>query len=188
MPVRIPGSCLGLLFFPPLLLAQAAQQSSGTFCNQQDHLFAANFDTLGVLIAAGAAFCVLPLLVSRFLAARWWTFAGPIRRWIIVAGVLGVTVFFLFTGLPWLALDGAVSPATGLLAYPGVEPRYVTTCPHESFREAGLFFGLLGTARKAAVAQPYALVAGLMLGAAIWSGVYWTVVLTWRKKRGLAAS
>ena len=185
---HVSGSRLGVLLSPSLLLAQTQQSSSGTFCNQQDRLFAANFDMLGVLIAAGAAFFLLPLLLSRLLAARWWTFAGPVRRWAIVAGVGGVFIFLVFAGLPWLALDGAVAPDTGLLAYPGVEARYVTVCPKESFREAGLFFGLLGTARKAAVAQPYALLTGLLFAALIWSLVYWVVTLVVRKKRGLAAS
>jgi hypothetical protein len=189
MPARLTVECLlGLPLSCSLLLAQGQQQSSGTFCNQQDRLFAANFDTLGVLIAAGGAFFLLPLLLSRVLAARWWTFAGPVRRWTILAGVCGILVLFLFAGLPWLALGGTIAPGAGLMAYPGVEARYVTVCPNESFRETGVFFGLLGTPRKAAVAQPYALVTGLLIAAVAWSGVYWVVTLAVKKKRGLAAS
>ena len=164
--------------------AQAdSPEVSGTFCSQQDLLFAISFDW-SLALAGGVAFFVLPLAMSSIPMKFWW-WTSPRRRWATIAGAATLLLGGLLVFLPILGTTGTVAPGLALLAFPTVNLQYATGCLDQAFQATPVFFGLMGIPRQAAIAQPFALAVAFTLAGLFWSSIFWGSFLLIRRRRGV---
>ena len=160
------------------------QEPSGPFCNRQDDSFVRTFDWIALMTAGCFLFVAVPYLAGLIPMNKWsWT--DPRKRWLYLSVSLFGLFVLVFWFLPFGALHGWVSPSLGFSAYQGVDPDYVR-CGQTDFGARGLLFSSIDTDRRAAISYPWLLLELLSGSFVVWSIVYYTTYLGFRRFFGLA--
>lgn len=121
-------------------VSSLAEAVSATECKQWDNAMLAIFNS--ALVASFLAPILIAPVAGGLLGRRWWLWARPIRRIVVVSIIAGALLITFVPGGPWvLGLGGS-----GLFS--NVDPLYFA-CTTRSFGAEGLLFGLIAPGQAA---------------------------------------
>jgi hypothetical protein len=118
---------------------------------QWDELFSQGFD-VAVVFGGTLAVVLVPFVIPHMLRYRHWWLVDPLKRWLYLSVGITALLGLLFVWAPYLAQQGWLPAAVGVMAYRGVPVEYFQCQPDKvDFEARGVLWGWLGKDRSAAL-------------------------------------